>query len=69
MYTSRPHIAGTQGDWELVRYKGLEFPLKSLQVQYTRDQFASFGLETEVVQYDVLLTYPVSASLTVGPIK
>jgi N-acetylated-alpha-linked acidic dipeptidase len=42
--TRTPHVAGTEGAERVVRY--------------VADRFREYGLETEVVTYDVLLAYP-----------
>ena len=47
--TSEPHVAGTTGDRRVTDYIAAEF---------NRD-----GLETEVVEYDVLLSYPKRTAL------
>ena len=47
--TEEPHVAGTAA-----QYKVTEF---------VRDRFKEFGLETEMVKYDVFLNHPKSVSL------
>lgn len=45
-YTAYPSVAGTQGSFDLA--------------QYTRDKFVEYGLSAEIVEYEVLLAYPIS---------
>ena len=47
--TEEPHVAGTEQ--------------QRLIAEYLREQLESFGLETEMVRYDVFLNYPRSVSL------
>jgi len=47
--TAEPHLAGTPGDRRLT--------------EFIADQFRRDGIETEVVEYKVLLSYPKSVSL------
>src|SRR3989304_5959133 len=47
--TEEPHVAGT--------------PAQLKVVEFVRDRFKEFGLETEVVKYDVFINYPKSVSL------
>jgi N-acetylated-alpha-linked acidic dipeptidase len=47
--TEEPHVAGT--------------PAQVKVVEFVRDRFKEFGLETEMVKYDVFLNYPKSVSL------
>jgi hypothetical protein len=55
VYTSEAHLAGTENDKK--------------QAEWTRDQFASFGLEAKIDIYWPLLNYPVSHHLAIvtGP--
>lgn len=54
--TEEPHVAGT--------------PQEKKVAEYVRDRFKEFGLETEMVRYDVFLNHPVSVSLKlVEPIE
>jgi N-acetylated-alpha-linked acidic dipeptidase len=47
--TEEPHVAGTPAQYKVV--------------EFVRDRFKEFGLETEMVKYDVFLNYPKSVSL------
>ena len=48
-YTSRPHLAGTEGDYAMARW--------------TLAQFTSLGFDAHIEEFDTLLAYPVSRSL------
>ncbi len=48
--TEEPHVAGT--------------PQEKKVAEYVRDRFESFGLETEMVRYEVFLNHPESVSLS-----
>lgn len=48
--TEEPHVAGT--------------PQEKKVAEYVRDRFESFGLETEMVRYEVFLNHPDSVSLS-----
>ncbi len=47
--TEEPHVAGT--------------PSQQKVVEFVRDRFKEFGLETELAKYDVFINYPKSVSL------
>src|SRR5688572_25770538 len=47
--TQEPHVAGTAAQYKVV--------------EFVRDRFKEFGLETELVKYDVFLNYPKNVSL------
>ena len=47
--TEEPHVAGT--------------PAQLKVVEFVRDRFKEFGLETEVVKYDVFINHPKNVSL------
>lgn len=49
--TEEPHVAGTPAQYKVV--------------EFVRDRFKEFGLETEMVKYDVFLNYPKSVSLRI----
>lgn len=48
--TEEPHVAGT--------------PAEKNVAEYVRDRMAEFGLEVEMVKYDVFLNHPTKVSLT-----
>ncbi|RLN36638.1 hypothetical protein BBI17_002654 [Phytophthora kernoviae] len=50
-YSSKPHIAGSQADYETALY--------------TVDQFESFGIKTEIKEYYTLLSTPVRRCLAI----
>ncbi|KAG2527965.1 hypothetical protein JM16_002433 [Phytophthora kernoviae] len=50
-YSSKPHIAGSQADYETALY--------------TVDQFESFGIKTEIKEYYTLLSTPVRRRLAI----
>src|SRR5215813_4880176 len=47
--TEEPHLAGTPADYETARY--------------VHERFLEFGLSSEIVPYDVLLSYPEEVKL------
>eukprot|EP00128_Syssomonas_multiformis_P007705 Colp12_sorted_trinity150504_noHs@13868 len=50
-YTTRPHVAGTPGDYETA--------------VYTRDVIRSFGIEADLDEHQVLLSYPIETSVSI----